>query len=945
YNDVWGNANGDYVGLSAGSHSVSANPLFEDAAREDLHLQESSPCIDIGDVTVLEEDIDGHPRTMGDAPDIGADEFLQSWVELEPDRASSGYPNDTVLYTHTLTNTGSRSDTFAFTAQSSQGWDVTFPDAVELGAGFTATVEVQVEIPAGTLSGTVDTTVVTATSGLNDAIFDTAVDITTVGLVRDVLLEPDRIGIVASAPPGTVAVVYTHTLTNVGNYTDTFNLTWMSDQSLTVTLVPPVVTLGGGAGTTVYVTVTVPSIPTDIVLVDTTVITAASQSVITVTGLVTDTTYVNLQLGLELAPDKEGSDVPGNTVYYTHILTNNGNYTDTFTFEAQSSQGWNVAFPASVELGSGLTTTVQVGVQIPGGTLSNTVDTTVVTATSQFSTAVSASVVDTTIVEQAPGVSLEREWPDAEGWCVQSPPSTTVDYSFSLSNEGNFTDTFDITAQSSNGWDVTVVPISAMLAPDASTVIWVQVQVPSTTAKFLDTVTVTATSRADSTVSDSAYYMTRVNWDVSVELEPDNSGAVFLEDSILYTHTLTNTGAETNTIGLTGESSQEWNVTVSPNTVELGPGEAVMVEVTVAVPLSVISVTDTTVITASTTQWCPACDTAVDTTTVARPHVTLEPDYSQSAAPGTVVTYTHILSNSGAISDTYTITYTSSLGWATSVTPTVVYTLPPGSEVPVTGTVSVPAGVLSGAIDTLVITATSQFTTTIFDTATDETTVPYAPGAVIAPNRSGQADPGGTITYTHVLTNTGNYTETFDLTTHSEFGYAEVSPATVVGLGPGMAYTGVQVVVRIPAHAAAGETEQTQVIATFAGQQKVAVDSTTVNSINGTRYVAPNGTDENNNCTDLKYNPCATVQHAVDYAVTGDEVRVAQGVYTDVHTTGGYTQVVYLEKSLTLRGGYIITDWDSSDPVACSTVLDAGGQGRVVYVAGDVAPTIEGFHL
>ncbi|MCK4450792.1 MAG: hypothetical protein KAX26_09395, partial [Anaerolineae bacterium] len=370
-----------------------------------------------------------------------------------------------------------------------------------------------------------------------------------------------------------------------------------------------------------------------------------------------------------------------------------------------------------------------------------------------------------------------------------------------------------------------------------------------------------------------------------------------------------------------------------------------MVEVTVAVPLSVISVTDTTVITASTTQWCPACDTAVDTTTVARPHVTLEPDYSQSAAPGTVVTYTHILSNSGAISDTYTITYTSSLGWATSVTPTVVYTLPPGSEVPVTGTVSVPAGVLSGAIDTLVITATSQFTTTIFDTATDETTVPYAPGAVIAPNRSGQADPGGTITYTHVLTNTGNYTETFDLTTHSEFGYAEVSPATVVGLGPGMAYTGVQVVVRIPAHAAAGETEQTQVIATFAGQQKVAVDSTTVNSINGTRYVAPNGTDENNNCTDLKYNPCATVQHAVDYAVTGDEVRVAQGVYTDVHTTGGYTQVVYLEKSLTLRGGYIITDWDSSDPVACSTVLDAGGQGRVVYVAGDVAPTIEGFHL
>ncbi|MEE9615772.1 MAG: right-handed parallel beta-helix repeat-containing protein, partial [Anaerolineae bacterium] len=945
YNDVWGNANGDYVGLSAGSHSISANPIFEDAAREDLHLQEGSPCIDIGDVTALEEDIDGHPRAMGDAPDIGADEFLQPWVELEPDRASSGYPGDTLLYAHTLTNTGSRSDTFAFTAQSSQGWDVTLPGAVELGAGFTATVEVQVEIPAGTLSGTLDTTVVTATSELNDAIFDTAVDTTTVGLARDVLLEPYHASWVDSDPWQPVQVVYTHRLTNTGNYTDTFGLAWESSQGLAVVVAPTGATLGGGVGTAIYVTVTVPPIPTDTVLVDTTVITATSQSVITVTDPATDTTYVNLQLGVELAPDREGSDVPGNTVYYTHTLTNTGNYTDTFTFEAQSSQGWTVTPPDPTELGSGLTTMVQVGVQIPGGTLSNTVDTTVVTATSQFSATVSASVMDVTTVEQAPAVSLEREWLDAERWCVQSPPTTTVDYLFTLSNGGNYTDTFDITAQSSNGWDVTVVPISATLASDASTVIWVQVQVPSTTAQFLDTVTVVATSRADGSVSDSAYYMTRVNWDVNVELEPNNSGAVFLEDSILYTHTLTNTGTETNTIGLTGKSSQGWDVTVSPDTVELGPGETEMVEVMVTVHLSVISVTDTTVITASTTEYCLAHDIAVDTTTVARPHVTLEPDHSQSAAPGTVVTYTHVLSNSGAVSDTYTITYTSSLGWATSVTPTVVYTLSPGSAVPVTGTVSVPAGILSGTIDMLVITATSQFTTTIFDIATDETTVPYVPGAVIAPDRNGQADPGGTITYTHVLTNTGNYTETFDLTTHSEFGYAEVSPATVVGLGPGMAYTGVQVVVRIPAHTAAGEIEQTEVIATFAGQQEVAVDSTTVNAISRPRYVAPNGTDENNNCTDLGYNPCATVQYAVDCALTGDEVRVAQGVYTDVHTTGGYTQVVYLDKRLTLRGGYAITDWDSSDPMAHSTVLDAGGQGRVVYVAGDITPTIEGFHL
>nr|HID14924.1 right-handed parallel beta-helix repeat-containing protein [Anaerolineae bacterium] len=318
---------------------------------------------------------------------------------------------------------------------------------------------------------------------------------------------------------------------------------------------------------------------------------------------------------------------------------------------------------------------------------------------------------------------------------------------------------------------------------------------------------------------------------------------------------------------------------------------------------------------------------------------------SWSATPGTVITYVHTLTNSGGVSDTYVITYAENLGWSVTVTPTTVYTLPPGSAVGVTATVSVPAGTLASTKDTLVITATSQITDVVFDIATDETTVPYVPGAVIAPDRSGQADPGGTITYTHILTNTGNYTETFDLTTHSTFGYAEVSPATVAELGPGVAYTGVVVTVQLPTHAAAGETEQTQVIVSFAGEQVVAWDSTQVNPITGTRYVAPNGRDENNNCTDLNYDACATMQHAVDQAATGDEVRVAYGVYTDVHATGVYTQVVYLEESLTLRGGYATDDWDTAAPVARPTVLDAAGQGRVVYVAGGITPTIEGFHL
>ena len=44
-------------------------------------------------------------------------------------------------------------------------------------------------------------------------------------------------------------------------------------------------------------------------------------------------------------------------------------------------------------------------------------------------------------------------------------------------------------------------------------------------------------------------------------------------------------------------------------------------------------------------------------------------------------------------------------------------------------------------------------------------------------------------------------------------------------------------------------------------------------------YVAPSG-DDMNTCSSAA--PCRTVQHAVDIAASGDEIRVATGVYTDI---------------------------------------------------------------
>jgi parallel beta-helix repeat protein len=113
-----------------------------------------------------------------------------------------------------------------------------------------------------------------------------------------------------------------------------------------------------------------------------------------------------------------------------------------------------------------------------------------------------------------------------------------------------------------------------------------------------------------------------------------------------------------------------------------------------------------------------------------------------------------------------------------------------------------------------------------------------------------------------------------------------------------------------------------------------------------TRYVAPDG-DDGYNCNGVA-NRCRTVQRAVDVANGGDEILVATGAYTGVQTRGGEIQVVYISKTVTIRGGYdtTFTTWD---PDTYPTIVDAQGQGRAIYVLGSsTAPitlTLEGLQL
>jgi hypothetical protein len=77
---AWQNATG------TDSHSLSIDPQFKNAQSGDYHLSSDSPCRDVGDCLATSADsldIDGQPRIVGAAVDMGADEFAAAAPEIE----------------------------------------------------------------------------------------------------------------------------------------------------------------------------------------------------------------------------------------------------------------------------------------------------------------------------------------------------------------------------------------------------------------------------------------------------------------------------------------------------------------------------------------------------------------------------------------------------------------------------------------------------------------------------------------------------------------------------------------------------------------------------------------------------------------------------------------------------------------------------------------------
>lgn len=112
-----------------------------------------------------------------------------------------------------------------------------------------------------------------------------------------------------------------------------------------------------------------------------------------------------------------------------------------------------------------------------------------------------------------------------------------------------------------------------------------------------------------------------------------------------------------------------------------------------------------------------------------------------------------------------------------------------------------------------------------------------------------------------------------------------------------------------------------------------------------TRYLATSGADASD-CSNPSA-PCRTLQYAIDESSDGDQILLAGGVYTELtqHSKSWHPTIGYITRSLSLRGGFTLTNWTDPNPLFNPTRLDGRLQGTALVFSGVLSATVENLEI
>ncbi len=204
-----------------------------------------------------------------------------------------------------------------------------------------------------------------------------------------------------------------------------------------------------------------------------------------------------------LGLDSSQTTLPESGVDYVFTLLNLGQ-ADSYDLTV-SGNAWptTIAGSSNINVGAASSMTVTVHVETAAVIPDNldVSDTFTLSAVSTGDPSQSLQATGTTRSLVAPGMQLAPPSLSKNGI-----PGGTVDYSYTITNTGNYTDTFGLNV-AGNSWSATVPPNLA-IGPGQADTATVQVTIPlfpaGEAAIFSDTFTLTATSGLDSSISEQA---------------------------------------------------------------------------------------------------------------------------------------------------------------------------------------------------------------------------------------------------------------------------------------------------------------------------------------------------------------------------------------------------------------------------------------------------------
>jgi len=416
-------------------------------------------------------------------------------VSISPDNRS-GLPGALLSYTVTVTNTGEYDDNYSLTASDDLGWGPNIsPNSLAIPKGENRTASLSVTVPDNATGCTQDNVTVRA---VGTAVENSASCIAHASIVRGVLVVID--------PPsqenengGTLA--YTVTVKNLSNVQENFQLTRGDNSGWTLSLDDNWLLVPKGENRTTGLTVTIPANARGCTW-DNVWVKATSQADNTKSDNESCLAHVTIVRGVQVSispPYKSGQ--PESTITYTLTVMNTGNATDTYDLAVSDNENWSpIVSPSSLNVPPLENRTAEVRVTVPSGTLYCTEDNIIASAISRSDSTVKDN--DSCIAHAA---ALRRVSVSITPPGNNALSGATLSYTVTITNTGNISDNYTLTANDNMSWSPIISPLTMELAMNQSDNATLSVTIPENTAPCTqDNITVTATSAENIEVSGTA---------------------------------------------------------------------------------------------------------------------------------------------------------------------------------------------------------------------------------------------------------------------------------------------------------------------------------------------------------------------------------------------------------------------------------------------------------